>query len=293
MPPRLTAVFLALTVNAASAAPEPTYFLIDGNPAAVKYAAGRLQRLPAQDASELKDLNQLEAVAALSRAKQVRVMAGALPPRSATLSDAHVPQYGEAVFDVEVDGQATHGERLPVAWSGAVSFHEVRMDGRALKAPLLRTLIAKSKSAVTPTLDMRKYEPVARWLHLDDMPRVHQYGHPVGAPHLAFVDVNWHIKDLPDALANRGIDSWSEWIREEYVVDDRSGRVVYHASVRSGDVEPRDFRLFKADDGPLLMATILVCADGGEPLILDLEHESFGTGRPTDVPDLPHCFPAQ
>jgi hypothetical protein len=52
-------------------------------------------------------------------------------------------------------------------------------------------------------------------------------------------------------------------------------------------------RLFKEPGGPLLMAVTIVCSDGGEPLIIDLEHESYGTGRQGDVPAVPHCFPAQ
>jgi hypothetical protein len=122
---------------------------------------------------------------------------------------------------------------------------------------------------------------------------VRDYGRSAAAPHLAFIDITWHIRDLPEALSNRGIDSWSPYFRVEYVVNTGTGKTVYLHATNVGGIENREMRLFKESGGPLLMAVAIACADGSEPLILDLEHESYGTGRQGDVPEISHCFPAQ
>lgn len=274
---------------------EPAYFILDGNPAAAKYVGGRVVRLPAQDADELEGLQKLEAVSALLQASRLSVLSASKQPVNAQVSRPRKAEYGLPVFQVSVDNVVL--EMSPIAvlvWSGPALFREVLLVPARADTRIQHILTADSRRALAPMLDFRDFEPVGRQLELEGPVHVKDHGRPAGAPYLDFIDITWRIKDLPEALADRGIDSLSPYLRVEYVVDTRTGKLVYRNIVNGFDRDERRLRLFKEAGGPLLMAaTVDTCEDGGEPLILDLEHESYGTGRKDDVPDLQHCFPGQ
>jgi hypothetical protein len=42
-----------------------------------------------------------------------------------------------------------------------------------------------------------------------------------------------------------------------------------------------------------MMAVTINCSDGAEPLMIDLENESYGTGARNDLAEVFHCFPTQ
>lgn len=289
------ALVVALSSNAAASAPvEPTYFIMDGNPAAVRYALGRLERLPTQDADDVEGLKTLEAVSALQRSPSLSSFSTSKKPTLVQISPPRLPEYSVAMFEIFNNGSVMERARpANLVWSGESLFHEVLLDLPGVDARLKRSLVSESRRLLVPMLDFRAYEPVGRRLKIDGPVSIRDYGRTTAAPHLAFVDVTWKIKNLPDALANRGIDSLSPFLRVEYVVDTRTGRRIYRNTTNDGSVGDRDMRLFKEPSGSLLMAVPIVCSDGAEPLILDLEHESYGTGRSSDVPDVQHCFPAQ
>jgi hypothetical protein len=205
-----------------------------------------------------------------------------------------MPEYGLAMFDVSTEGSVAQKDRPPaLVWSGPTPFREVVLSLPGIDTRLKRSLVAQSRLALAPQLDFRAYKPVSRRLKIDGPVSIRDYGRAAAAPHLAFVDITWRIKDLPEALANRGIDSLSPFLRVEYVVNTRTGRTVYRNTTNEGGIQDRDMRVFKEPSGPLLMAVMITCTDGGEPLILDLEHESYGTGHQGDLAVVPHCFPAQ
>lgn len=278
----------------ASATDESTYFIFDGNPVAAKYVSGRLVRLPIQDAQDVESLKALEAVSALLRAPRLTGLSALARPPVAHVSPPRMPEYGGAMFDVSIESSMVQKVRpATLVWSGPTPFREIVLSLPGVDAHLKRTLVAESRRVLAPKLDFRAYEPVGRLLEIDGPVSVRDYGRAAAAPHLAFVDITWRIKHLPEALANRGIDSLAPFLRVEYVVNTRTGRTVYRNTTNEGGIEDRDMRLFKEPGGPLLMAVMIGCTDGGEPLILDLEHESYGTGRQGDVHEVPHCFPAQ
>lgn len=73
----------------------------------------------------------------------------------------------------------------------------------------------------------------------------------------------------------------------------RTNRPVFQNTTSEDSLEDWGMRLFKESAEPLMMAETINCSDGAEPLIIDLEHESYGTGSLNDVPEVSHCFPAQ
>jgi hypothetical protein len=287
-------LILASCLSSPVFASESSYFILDGNPVAVKYTSGVLKRLPIQDANDVDGLRKLEAVAALVKQSHLATLSTAAAPTTVQISSPRSTEYGVAMFEVSAGGSVVQRDRLPtLAWSGPEQFREVILDSHSADGQLRRTLITQSYRTLTPKLDFRAYKSVGRRLKLDGPVRVRDYGRTAVAPHLAFVDVTWRIRDLPDALANQGIDSLSPFFRVEYVIDMRTRRPVYQNTTNEGGVEDWDMRLFKEAAGPLLMAVTIGCSDGAEPLIIDLEHESYGTGSRNDVPEVSHCFPAQ
>jgi hypothetical protein len=249
-------------------------------------------RLPVQDAYDPDSLRSLEAVSGLLRASLLRSLSA--QPLVVNISLPHVPEYGEAMFEVIIKGSVAQKIRPPIlVWSGSTPFREIVLGASDTDARLKQTLIAQSRHMLIPMLDFRSSERVGRRLKITGPVSVRDYGRTSLAPHLAFVDITWRIDDLPESLANNGIDSWSPYLRVEYVVNTRTGRMVYRNTSNDGGIERHDMRLFKEPGGPLLMAVSIACSDGSEPLILDLENESYGTGRTSDVPKIPHCFPAQ
>jgi hypothetical protein len=289
------ALILALSSTVrASAIDESIYFIFEGNPVAVKYISGRLVRLPIQDAYDIKSLKALESVSALMRAPRLTSLSTLAEPSVAHVSPPRMPEYGVAMFDVSIESSVAQKARpAPLVWSGPTRFREIVLSLPGVDSHWKRSLVDESRLLLAPALDFRASEKVGRQLEIDGPVSVRDYGRAAGAPHLAFVDITWRIKDLPEALSNNGIDSWSPFMRVEYVVNTRTGITVYRNTTNVGGIEDRGMRLFKEPGGPLLMAVTLGCTDGGEPLILDLEHESYGTGRPGDVPEIAHCFPAQ
>lgn len=197
------------------------------------------------------------------------------------------------MFDVGINSTAAETLRSPVlVWSGRTLFREVAFLPPDLNTPWRRMLLAKSRRALAAQLDFRGDPRIGRRLRIAGPVGVRDYGRPAAAPHLAFLDITYRIVDLPKTLSNQGIDAWSPFMRMEYVVDTRTGRSIYQSSANVGGVADRAMRLFKASDGPLLMAVMLPCSDGEEPFIMDVEHESYGTGGKHDVPESMHCFPA-
>jgi hypothetical protein len=278
----------------ASARDEPSYFIFDNNPVAAKYVAGRLVHLPYQDADDAAGLQALESVSALQRAPRLQALSAGAQPVLAHISPARMTEYGVPMFEIAMENGAEKPARpRPLVWSGPAAFEALQFSRPRTDPQLRRRLVADSRRVLAPRLDFRDFEPVHRRLDIVGPAKVRDYGRLASAPHLAFVDVTWRIKALPDALANRGIDSMSPFLRVEYVVDTRTGRTIYLNTSNDGAIVDRDMLLFKEPGGPLLMAVTIGCTDGSEPLILDLEHESYGTGQPSDIPDLPHCFPAQ
>ena len=292
----VAAALLAATTAAAFAAtnPDAAYFVLDGNPVSAKYLSHRLVRLPTQDAGDADAIRSLESVRALSGAARLRALDATSRIDIAHLSSPQPTSYGTSMFEVTVDRpEAKTGAPGWLVWSGSTPFKGVALHRPGTDSRLRRALEQQSRDLIAPRLDLRGYAPVARQLELEGPVRVRDYGSPDGAPHLAVIDIVWHIKDLPEALSDRGIDSTSPFMRAEFVVDRRTGRPVFRNIVNVGDIEDREFLLFKEPGGPLLMAVRLDCLDGAEPMVFDLEHETYGTGHPGDVPDLAHCFPAQ
>jgi hypothetical protein len=278
----------------AVAADQPTYFILDGNPAAVKYVAGRLVRLPTQDADDLDGMQSLESVAAIQRARRLTGLSSSPQPLVAQASSARETEYGTAMFEVTVDGVVVkRSARDALFWTGPARFREVSLGLGGLDARQRQLLVADSRRALIPALDLKGTEGVRRVLHLEGTPRVRDHGRSAVAPDLGFVDVTWRIKDFPKMLANQGIDSMQPAFRVEYVVNTRSGKTIFRDIINTEPDAARSLRLFKEPNGPLLMAVSIACLDGAEPLILDLENESYGTGRANDVQPAGHCFPAQ
>jgi hypothetical protein len=161
------------------------------------------------------------------------------------------------------------------------------------EARLKQTLIEQSRRLLTPMLDLRGIDGVGRRLKIKGPVSVRDYGRTDVAPHLAFIDVIWYIEDLPEALVNKGIDSWSPYMRVEYVVNRRTAKLIYRNTTNTGGTEGREMRIFKEHKGPLLMAVSIICSDGSEPILIDLDRETYGTGSSDDIPESLHCFPAQ
>lgn len=275
-------------------AAEASYFILDGNPVAVKYASGKLQRLPTQDAYDSESLQGLEAVSALMRHSHLLGLSPSGVPHEVRISPPRMTGYGVAMFATDGAGPAAPRDRAPaMAWTGPASFREVVLDQPGVGARLKRSLAVDAQRLLTTKLDFRAYKPVGRRLKLDGPVSLRDHGRSATAPHLAFVDLTWAIKDLPEALANNGTDALSPFFRVEYVVDTRKDRVVYRNIINAGGAQDRAMRLFKEEGGPLLMAVMLNCSDGAEPLIIDLDNETYGIGRPGDVPEVSHCFSAQ
>ncbi len=291
----ICALTLTFTVAAHAAdTDESTYFIVNGNPVAVKYSAGRLKRLPFQDAPDVESIKKLEAVSALLRAPRLTGLSTLAQRPIAHLSPPRLPEYGTAMFDLTTVGPAVQGERATsLVWSGATPFREVELSLPGVDSRWKRSLVIQSRDVLAPWLDYRAYKSVGRQLEIDDGPvNVRDYGRSAAAPHLAFVDITWHIKALPEVLSNSGINSLLPFLRVAYVVNTKTGKSVYIATSNVAGTEGRDMRLFKEPGGPLLMAVTIPCTDGDEPLIVDLEHETYGTGRQADVPEVAHCFPA-
>lgn len=273
---------------------EPAYFIFDGNPVSAKYVSGRLIRIPVQDADNVEGLKKLEAVSALLSAPRLSSLSKSAQPLDAQLSPPHLPEYGQGMFNVTVEGSTAEKVRpISLVWSGSTLFHEITLRLPGLDKHQKQLLIADSRRVLTQSLDLRNYEPVGRRLKISGPVKVRDFGRADVSPHLAFVDITWRIKDLPKTLSDKGIDSWSPFLRVEYVVNSQTGITIYRNVTNVGGIEDRDMRLFKEPKGPLLMAVLIDCTDGSEPLIIDLENESYGTGRKNDVPEVPHCFPAQ
>jgi len=284
---------LSSTVRA-SPAGESTYFIVDGNPVAAKYTSGRLARLPYQDAESIESIHALEAVSALLRAPRLTALSMLAQPPIAHVSPPRLPEYGMAMFEVSIGNAVAEKTRQStLVWSGSAQFREVEVSQPGVDTRLKQSLIAESRRALAPQLDFRDYKSVGRRLSIVGPVSVRDYGRAAAAPYLAFVDITWRVKDLPKALTGNSTDSISPFFRVEYVVNTLTGKTVYRNATNVGGIEDRDMRLFKEPGGPLLMAVTIACADGGEPLILDLEYETYGTGRKGDVPDVPHCFPSQ
>lgn len=290
----LAFVFVFCFSYSASATDEPIYLILNGNPIAAKYAAGRLIRLPPQDVYDVGGLRDLEAVSALTKQSVLKSLSGSGMPTPVRISPPRVPEYGVPMFQILDDGLTKRRTEASVlAWSGSALFREVVLDRPGATVQLRRSLISESNKLIRPKLDFRPYKPVGRQLKIEGPVKVRDYGRTSIAPHLAFIDVTWRIKDLPDALANHGIDSISPFFRVEYVFDTRTGKPVYRNTTDVGGIEDREMLIFKEANGPLLMAVMINCSDGAEPFIIDLEHESYGTEANSDVPEVPHCFPAQ
>ena len=291
-PTSLTALLAAWCV-CAFAAEDPAYFIFDGSPVAAKYVSGKLIRLPPQDASDLEKIKNLEAVSGLMRASRLSVLSpsGQKLPH---LSAPQLPGYGVAMFDVALEGLETKGRQpATLIWSGPARFSEVALTLPGAASRGNKALVTRSRRLVAPMLDFRAYEPVGRRLQVEGPVSVLDHGRTPVAPHLTFVDVTWRIKDLPEALSDRGIDSTSPFIRVEFVIDTATGKTVYQNIENTGGTEGRSMRLLREGNGPLLMAVRIGCSDGAEPLLLDLGRESYGTGRPGDVPPSLHCFPGR
>jgi hypothetical protein len=286
---------LALMCSAsASTTVDSAYFVVEGNPVAAKYVSGRLIRLPVQDAEDPKDLMALESVSALVSAQHLSELSDNEEPAIAHISQPRRPEYGVPMFDVSVDrSEDQKAPLLGVAWSGRFSFKEVALGSMSTDISLRRRLVAESRRFLLSKLDFRAYRPVGRRLEVDGSVKVRDYGRTAAAPDLAFIDITWRIRNIPDALSSRGIDSLSPFWRVEYVVNVRTGRIVYKNATNVGGVEDRGMRLFKEPGGPLLMAVTIACSDGSEPMIMDLESETYGTGTGKDVPEVTHCYPAQ
>ncbi|WP_374583023.1 hypothetical protein [Pseudoduganella sp.] len=286
-------VSLAFLSCPAFAADKASCIIFDGNPVAVKYASGKLKRLPSQDANDVERLLELEAVSALIKESQLSSLSQAMPA-SVRISPPRMTEYGVAMFEVLTDSPDMQRIRTPnLVWSGPPLFRQVRLDLPGARAQLKRSLIARSHRVLQSKLDFRSYEPVGRRLKLDGPVKVRDYGRTASAPHLAFVAITWRIKDLPETLSDHGMDSLAPFFRVEYVVDTRTGKPIYRNTTNVGGIEDWDLRLFKEPNGPLMMAVTIKCSDGAEPFILDLENESYGTVGSNDVPEVAHCFPAQ
>lgn len=272
----------------------PTYFIFKGNPVPVKYLAGKLIRLPVQDADDLAELTKLEAVSALASAPRLNILSPSVQSKILYVSAPQVPAYGTSMFEIsDQDSNERSAKQTMLAWSGPSSFHEITLNKSSHDALPKQLLIVQSRRQLTPLLDFRDADRIRRQLKLEGPIRIRDYGRTSVAPDLAFADITWRIKDLPDALANNGIDSWSPYMRVEYILNTRTNRIVYRNVTNIAGVEEQDMRLFKESGGPLLMAVSINCSDGSEPLILDIENESYGTDHKDDVPPSPHCFPAQ
>jgi hypothetical protein len=273
---------------------DSTYFIFDGNPVAAKYILGRMVRLPVQDAGNVESLSTLEAVSALLHSPRLSTLSMSAKSPVVHVSPPRMPEYGIPMFEVSIGGSVAQKIRAPtLIWSGSTAFREIVFSSPRVGGRLKQALIAQSRRLIIPMLDFRLNKRVGRRLKIDGPVSVRDYGRTEVAPHLAFVDVTWRIRDLPDALANNGIDSWSPYLRVEYIVNTGTGKTVYRNTTNVGGVEESDMHLFKEPDGPLLMAVSITCSDGSEPLILDLERETYGTGHSDDVPHADHCFPAQ
>jgi hypothetical protein len=273
----------------AAASDGPSYFLMDGNPVAVKYASGKLERLPVQDADSIEALGELESVSALMKRSHLTWLSAAAEPLSVQISSPRLAEYGVPMFAVSAEGSAVNLAESPaLVWSGTAQFREVVLDLPGSDTQLTKSLITQSHRVLMAKLDFL----AGKRIELDGPAKVKDFGRTSLAPHLAFVDVSWRIKNFPAALANHGIDSLPPFLRVKYVVDKRTGRVVFRSVTNEGSVDDRGMRLFKEARGPLMMAVMISCVDGAEPLIIDLEHETYGTGRLEDVPEIAHCFPA-
>lgn len=297
LPSRFCTASLALVFcfsDSASAVDEPSYFILNGNPIAAKYAGGKLMRLPTQDAYDVGGLEDLEAVSALTKQSALKSLSARGMQIPVRISPPRVPEYGVPMFQISADGLTERRiEASVLAWSGPALFREVVLDRPGATVQLRRSLVSQSSKLLKPKLDFRLHKPVGRKLRIEGPVKVRDYGRTSIAPHLAFIDVTWRIKDLPDALVNRGIDSISPFFRVEYVFDTRTRKPVYRNTTNVGGIEDREMLIFKEPNGPLLMAVMINCSDGAEPFIIDLERESYGTEANSDVPEVPHCFPAQ
>lgn len=273
---------------------DPAYFVYDGNPIAAKYSAGQVIQLPSVTVWDLDQIQQLEAVSALKRASRLSALTKSPRLQPATLSPPRLPEYGVTMFEtsLEASAEASDKRSLALIWSGATLFREVAFDLPGIGADQSRQLVARSRREVEPSLDFRAYPPVGRRLQLEAPALIRDYGRTSEASHLAFIDITWRIKDLPDALANRGIDSTQPYLRVEYVIDTRSNRPVFVNVSNVGGQMDREMRLFKEERGPLLMAVEISCSDGSGALLLDLERDSYGTGRKGDVQSNWECYPA-
>lgn len=277
----------------AAGAEAPNYFLFNGNPVAAKYVAGKLMRLETQDASSVEGLKELEAVSALLRAPSLSRLTPGKPFRVKLLK-LERPEYGVSMFALAMEGPPPpEVNPATLVWSGPARFSEIVLRPQAIDPRLKKMVIARSRRDLAPMLDYRAYKPVGRRLKFENNPKVRVYGSTAAAPHLAFIDVTWTIAHLPKELSERGIDSTSPVHREEFIIDTRRGKTIYSSDNDAMVGDGREMRLFQEAGGPLLMATAITCSDGDEPFILDLEHETFGTGAKEDVPNPLHCFPSQ
>lgn len=289
----LSGVAFTIAVRASTLS-DTAYFIFDGNPISVKYASGRLVRLPVQDADSVESLKKLEAVSALMSAPSLSALTDTTSPSTVKISPPQLPEYGVGMFEITTSSPQTQKSSKPMLiWSGRTPFREIELMSLDLGASEKQRLIEDSRQELSKKIDPFRKEATGRRMVIVGPVSIRSYGQTSGRSQLAFVDVTWRIKNLPKRLSENGIDSWTPYFRAEYVINLSSGRTLYRNITNVGRVEDRLMRLFKEPTGPLLMAVTIACTDGSEPFLLDLENETYSTGQKSDVKEVPHCFPAQ
>jgi len=277
---------------AAPAAEPSTYFAYAGSPISAKYEAGRLVHLPvANYDGDVDTYRRSEVVSGLLSASRLSAFTpdGSIAP--ARVESVQRMAYGVPMFAMStVEHEPRYVDQMTFVWSGATQFHREALQSSGIDARLREELIIRSRRDLEPHLDLSRIEGVGRRLTLSGPVGIRDYGRPRVRPWLVFVDITWHIEGLPDSWKNRGIDSWSEEFRVEYVYDTARRMLVYRNIQNVGGVADHTFFLLKETSGPLLLATSVACSDGADTLLMDLDHETYlpewGKEAPWDL----SCF---